>query len=104
MSSNFYAICDGKIWTEDRRVLSGITRSLIMDIVKSRGFPIIFEGINILNVKLIEEAFISSASRGVLPVIQVNDIVIGQGSPGKWTEMIMFDYAQKIEEIIETIY
>lgn len=79
--SNFFIVKDGVISTPDRHILMGITRKKIMDLdgnVKIR--PISFE--ETLNA---DEAFISSTTKILLPVSQIDDHKIGTGKPGPVT-------------------
>lgn len=103
MSSNFFVVCEGKIWTEEQRVLSGITRLLVLEIIKSRKIPVVLEGIKLQNIPRIQEAFITSSSRGVLPVRQIDAVIIGNGNPGDMTKAIMSDYNQQISQLAEPL-
>jgi branched-chain amino acid aminotransferase len=40
-------------------------------------------------LQLLDEAFITSSTREVLPVVRVDDLVIGGGMPGKNTRRLM---------------
>ena len=50
-----------------------------------------------------EDAFITSSSRGVLPVRQIDETVIGVACPGPITRTLMQAYAAAIEELTEPI-
>ena len=52
-------------------------------------------GFSAENIHSIQEAFITSASRGVLPVSSIDDQVVGEGNPGPITLAIMKKYEQK---------
>ncbi|NPV85171.1 MAG: hypothetical protein HPY45_04070 [Anaerolineae bacterium] len=103
MSSNFFAVCEGKIWTEEQRVLSGITRLLVLEIIKSRKVPVVLEGIKLQNIPCAQEAFITSSSRGVLPVRQIDDVIVGNGKPGDVTRAIIQDYDEQIRRLAEPL-
>jgi len=49
------------------------------------------------------EAFITSSSRGVVPVIQIDEVTIGQGRPGQITQMLMSTYNEYVLEHAERI-
>jgi branched-chain amino acid aminotransferase len=52
-----------------------------------------------------QEAFITSSSRGIVPVIQIDDVTIGQGIPGPITKKLsaIYDvYVTKKAEKIES--
>ena len=103
LSSNFYAVINGKVFTEDERVLNGMTRELVLDISKEVGIQIILAGIQKDQLPAIDEAFITSAGRGVLPITTLDGIRVGNGVPGPVTQKIRQAYNKKVLELIEPI-
>lgn len=103
LSSNFFAIHQKTVHTVSSGILPGITRQLVLDIVRSISIPLDFTGIPLAEIGQLDEAFITSASRGVLPVVQINETVIGNGSPGLITQLLMKAYTEEIEKRIEPI-
>ncbi len=101
-SSNFYAIKDEKLWTAGDHVLFGITRKIILDVTQDllrlHLFPVTFE-----DLPSMEEAFLSSSSRGVVPIVKIDDIVIVAGIPGPYTLEITRRYNRWVEENLEPI-
>ena len=81
LSSNFFAIYNGALHTEDARVLPGITRSLVLEVAASV-LPISTRAVTLGELPYISECFITSVSREILPVVRINDLLIGDGSPG----------------------
>jgi branched-chain amino acid aminotransferase len=51
----------------------------------------------------IDEAFITSSSRGVVPVTQIIDQPVGNGKVGETTKQLMRLFEQKISSIVESI-
>ena len=95
LSSNFFGILDGRLHTEDARVLAGVTRSMVLEIAKDvlpRGEgPVRREA-----VPELQEAFITSVSREVLPVVKIDGTTIGSGKPGPLT----IDIARRFREAV----
>jgi branched-chain amino acid aminotransferase len=103
LSSNFFAVKEGVIWTAEEGVLSGVTRSVVLDEILGEGIPSRFSPLAVDDISVIEEAFITSSSRGVLPVVQIDDQQIGVGKPGPVTIQLHKRYLQRIEEELEEI-
>lgn len=83
LSSNFFGVKDGAIFTVEEGVLPGIIRKTVLEISAAENIPIFYQGISISQLDTLEECFITSASRGVLPVIQIDNAIIHHGKPGK---------------------
>ena len=81
LTSNFFAVKGGELWTNEEGVLSGITRSLVLDEAVRIELPVNYKSIMITEIPILEEAFITSSSRGILPVKQIDDVYIGSGQP-----------------------
>ena len=103
LSSNFYAIRDGSVWTADEGVLAGVTRGLVLEVLGRLQIACVFRGLPTGDLGKIEEAFITSSSRGVLPVSFVDNQMIGKGKPGEMTNQIRQKLNQRIDELVEPI-
>ncbi|WP_054521493.1 aminotransferase class IV [Thermanaerothrix daxensis] len=103
LSSNFFAVQEGHILTAGHGVLQGVTRSLVIEIAQRAGYPLLFRAIKIDELSGLEEAFITSSSRGVLPLVRIDEITIGNGSPGVITRSIACLYALRVEQMVEPI-
>lgn len=103
MTSNFFAIMQGKLFTAGQGILNGITRKTILQLADELTIPVEYTSTNKSAIQLLDEAFITSASRGVLPVTKIDNVVIGSGKPGGITNTIMKEYDRYIEKTIEPI-
>jgi branched-subunit amino acid aminotransferase/4-amino-4-deoxychorismate lyase len=56
----------------------------------------------LVNEKL-DEAFLTSSSRGVVPIISIDDVPVGQGRVGDWTKTLSKAYQAYIQERSEEI-
>lgn len=103
LSSNFFAVKDGTIFTDDQHVLAGITRKQVLEIIQELAIPLRYEGFPYAELKTLDEAFLTSTSRGVLPIHQIDDQIIGQGMVGEITQKIMERYQKKIQKAVQPI-
>ena len=84
-SSNAWIVTmDGELITRpaDGHILKGITRTVAMEVAENRGLKLVERAFTVDEAKKAREAFVTSASAGVLPVIQIDGTVIGNGAPG----------------------
>jgi branched-chain amino acid aminotransferase len=103
LSSNFFAVWDGMLWTAGEGVLPGVTRALVLASAEKLGIALRLEAVRVEQIAEIQEAFITSSSRGVLPVIQVDEVVVGKGRPGKMTRRIAAEFERLIEAKLEPV-
>jgi len=89
LSSNFFGVIHGEIYTADKDVLDGATRRIILEEAQKAKILLYYKPINYDQLGRISEAFISSTSRGVLPVISIDSYQINDGKPGKITIYLM---------------
>jgi branched-subunit amino acid aminotransferase/4-amino-4-deoxychorismate lyase len=54
-------------------------------------------------ITAINEAFITSSSRGIVPVVRIDHVTIGQGRPGPITKELMAAYESYVIEKAERI-
>lgn len=103
LSSNFFAIRDGVLITPDEGILPGLTRSLILDEAQKAGIPVRFEGLPVGDLGSLDEAFISSTSRAVLPITTIEGQPVGTGSPGPITQQLGALYRARLQPEIQDV-
>ena len=103
MTSNFFHVRDGVLSTAGRGALSGVTRQTVIDIANDADIPIRYRALPVREIPQVDEAFITSSSRGVVPVVQIDAQLVGNGSAGELTRQLMDLYQQKVLEIAEPI-
>lgn len=99
--SNLFLVKGEKIITPISNVLMGITRKNIIR-VSSEHYEIEERDIHVDELNEVDEAFISSSTKAVLPVVQVNDISIGEGRPGPVSNKIKAHFADYLESYISS--
>ena len=103
LTSNFYAMKRGKIITSRYDILLGVTRRFILRLARSAGIEIDYRSLKMSELLEISEAFITSSSRGVVPVVMVNAIQVGDGQPGPVAKMLRCAYDLSILKKAERI-
>jgi len=66
----------------DHAILRGITRAVVLDAVKGQGLSIEERAFTLQEAFAAREAFITSATQLVLPVVKIDGRTIGDGKPG----------------------
>jgi branched-subunit amino acid aminotransferase/4-amino-4-deoxychorismate lyase len=83
--ANFFIVDrGGTVITAGSGILGGITRSKVLEAAR-RHFPVEERGVGLSELKTAREAFITSSTKRVMPVVQVDDLTIGSGKPGETT-------------------
>jgi D-alanine transaminase len=93
-SSAWIVSRDGRLITHPlgQGILPGITRSVVIDMIKAQGLPFEERTFTVEEAYQAREAFITSASRVVLPVVQIDGRPVGNGAPGLITATLRRDY------------
>jgi len=81
--SNFFIItAEGVLVTPADQVLHGVTRKHILALARQAGIRAEERDLALSELSTAAEAFLTSTIKGVLPVVQIDDIRIGDGRPG----------------------
>jgi branched-chain amino acid aminotransferase len=103
LSSNFFGVKHGVLYTAEAGVLPGITRAVTLELARAGGIAIELSGLRYAEWSTVAECFITSASRGVLPVVQIDEHCIGSGRPGEVTQKLMRAFNAWVERETEEI-
>ncbi|WP_341898497.1 D-amino-acid transaminase [Ferrovibrio terrae] len=63
-------------------ILSGITRAAVLELAKREGLTVEFRAFSVTEAQAAKEAFVSSATSYVIPVVTLDGKPIGNGGPG----------------------
>jgi D-alanine transaminase len=83
-SNNAYIVKDGKIITRalSNDILHGITRAAVLRFAQEAQMEVIERDFTITEAQEADEAFITSASTFVMPVVEIDNQPLGTGTPG----------------------
>lgn len=96
-SSNFYAVQGGCLYTAGAGVLEGITRRVVLQLAIELGLPVALAAVNAAGISQLDEAFISSSSRGIVPVVAISGQKVGEGRPGPITRQLEAAYQAYVQ-------
>jgi D-alanine transaminase len=90
---------DGKLVTRhaDHAILRGITRTVVLNAVKGRGLSIEERPFSLDEAYAAREAFVTSATQLVMPVVRIDGRPIGDGKPGPVATALRRDYGHYAE-------
>ena len=101
-STNFFIVRDGQVWTSTGEYcLNGVTRGSIIRLCKEYDVPVFEKNFILNDVHTAGEVFVTGTFAGVIPVISVDGITIGDGTRGPLTESLQDWYALDIESLAQ---
>ncbi len=82
---------DGALVTRslDNSILAGITREAVLSVAAERQMAVEQRPFSVLEAQQAAEAFVTSSTSFVMPVIEVDDCTIGSGAPGPVTAAVI---------------
>jgi D-alanine transaminase len=66
----------------DHAILNGVTRAAVLDIIHREGYRLVERPFSIAEAKSAREAFLTSTTADLLPVVRIDDAPVGDGKPG----------------------
>ena len=101
-STNFFIVRDGQVWTSTGEYcLNGVTRGSIIRLCKEYDVPVFEKNFILNDAHTAGEVFVTGTFAGVIPVISVDGITIGDGTRGPLTESLQDWYALDIESLAQ---
>jgi len=103
ITSNFFYVMYDKLATARQNVLLGVTRRTVLRVARGSGLEIIYRSLKRKQVPALSEAFLTSSSRGIVPIVQIDDVLVGEGAPGSVTKKLMDGYRSYVMQHAELI-
>jgi D-alanine transaminase len=94
-SSNVFAVLDGVLHTAppDWRILRGITREVVIELARGCAIEVREKALRAAQLASVQELFICSSVREVVPVVRVDGRAVADAQPGPLTRRIMHEFA-----------
>lgn len=99
--SNFFIVTDGVASTPPLAsgLLRGVTRDFLFEVGDEVGIPVREAVIRDPELLGADEMFITSSTREVLPIVRVDDHVVGDGRPGPVTRALLDGYRRAADRL-----
>ena len=95
-SANAFIVVGNKVITRQasEKILNGITRLAILSLCESSNLVLEERPFSVKEAQQADEAFITSASTFVYPVVMIDGVQVGDGTPGKIAQQLRDRYIE----------
>jgi D-alanine transaminase len=85
---------EGKVVTRpaDHGILRGVTRTVLLGVIKAQGLELDERPFTVAEAYAAHEAFVTSASQTVMPVVRIDGRPVGSGAPGVLAAALRRDF------------
>ncbi|MDQ8730065.1 D-amino-acid transaminase [Bradyrhizobium sp. LHD-71] len=94
-SSNAWIVtADGRVVTRmvDNHILSGITRAVLLEVIEALQLRLEERPFTVAEAQAAAEAFVTSASQLVMPVVKIDERTVGDGKPGSVSQRLREEF------------
>ena len=93
--SNFFIVKANRLITPNQHILHGITRRTIMQLAQA-DFEVEERPVLLSDLYDADEAFTTSSTKKVLPIVQVSDLTIGNGQVGPTSKFLLAQFNELV--------
>jgi branched-chain amino acid aminotransferase len=99
--SNLFIVKNGGVRTPplDAGLLAGITRAFIFELGAGAGVRVEEAALRDDDLFTADEAFFTSTTKELMPIVQVDDTTIGAGRPGPVTQKLLAEFRRRANEM-----
>lgn len=98
-STNIWMVQNGKLFTHpaNQFILNGITRQKVISLLDFNQLPYEETGFTVEQLQNADELFLTSTTMEIIPIVEVDGVKIGNGTPGDVTRKLQTLFEQEIE-------
>jgi len=102
--ANVLAVIDGVIRTHptNNLILPGVTRAVVLEIARHLGIALDETPFTPSDLTRASEVFLAGTTTDVMPIIRVDDVVIGDGKPGPIATTLFRELRQRLDALAQT--
>lgn len=102
ITANVYLIQGSTLLTPSAEagILEGITRAVVLDLARRAGLAVIEGVLDLSEIDKSQELFLTSSTRGVVPIVRVAGKPVGNGQPGPVTRKLMESYRNELVTLL----
>jgi len=104
-TANLFIVKDGEVLTPplDAGLLPGITREFVLEIGRDQGVPVRETVLHDADLFGADEAFLTSSTRELVPIVQADDRRIGDGTPGPVTRSLLDRFRSRAQALTRAL-
>lgn len=88
-TSNFFMVKNKTLFTPKNEILEGVTKKIVIKLAKENKIKVIEKDIYLKDVLISDECFLTATDKEVLPVVKIDNQIIGDGRPGEQTKKLL---------------
>ncbi|MGH7786874.1 MAG: aminotransferase class IV [Candidatus Binatia bacterium] len=101
-TTSVFIVRDGALMTApEGGILPGVTRRLVIDLARAAGVRVSEREITTTDLRLADEAFLTSSMIELVPIVLVDETPVGKGTPGPLTAKLQKRYAQAVKDYLK---
>jgi branched-chain amino acid aminotransferase len=99
--SNIFLVKNGAVRTPPTTagLLAGVTRAFVLDLAAKTGIRAFEETLFEADAAAADEMFFTSTTREIVPVVRLDDRVVGSGKPGPVTRRLRAAFAEALRSV-----
>ena len=100
-TANLFIVKSGAVWTPSLAsgLLAGITREFLFEVGRELDIPVGEQVLRDEDLFEADEAFLSSTTREIVPIVRVDHRTVASGRPGPVTRALLKRYRARAEEL-----
>ena len=101
-TTSVFIVRDGVLWTApEGGILPGVTRRIVIELAHDNGIRVVEREITTTDLRLANEAFLTSSMIEVMPIVYVDEAPLGKGHPGPVTTKLQRLYQAAVKDYIK---
>jgi branched-chain amino acid aminotransferase len=100
VAENLFIVMSGRLLTPPTSTgaLMGITRNVVMELAEKLEYKVVERPITPTNLFTADEAFFTGTAAEIIPIVEANKRVIGNGQPGRMTRRLINEFEKAIRD------
>ena len=94
-TSNVFVVKNKTLITPVENILKGVTRKVVLELIEGK-YKIEERPVREEELKTADEVFITSSFKDIVPIVKIDDFVVGNGKVGEVTRDLMKEFAKVI--------
>ncbi|HKJ43279.1 MAG TPA: aminotransferase class IV [Sunxiuqinia sp.] len=95
---NVFIVKDGAVVTPAKNILKGVTRELVLELLAEMGILHAEAPVRLPMLLSADEVFLTSTTKHLMPITQIDDTKIGDGKPGEITRKVMQEFQKLVDQ------